>query len=175
MFAAYQVAIGAPFPVVSDRLTHLMNWGVLHGVSESAYEGGLETMLRVGPFGTTRGLSRLVRVHSLPPVRRDGEVTVALRWEASGVTGDLFPVLDAQLTLTADGADRSRLELIGSYRPPLGRAGEALDRAIMSRVAEATIRSLLEQAAAILANPPEPQANPDATLSWRPLASPEES
>jgi hypothetical protein len=174
MFAAYQVAIDAPYHVVSDRLNHLMNWSVLHGVSEAAYEGGLETLLRVGPFGATRGLSRLVRVHSLKPVRRNGETTVALRWEATGVTGDLFPVLDAQLTLAPDGEHRSRLELVGSYRPPLGPAGTILDRAIMGRVAEATIRTLLEQAVAVLANPAE-ATDPQTAPSWRPLPNPEES
>jgi hypothetical protein len=173
MFAAHQVAIDAPYDVVCDHLNHLLNWGVLHGVSEVAYEGGLETMLRVGPFGATWGLSRLVRVHSLKPIRRDGETTVALRWEATGVTGDLFPVLDAQLTLAPDGEQRSRLELVGSYRPPLGPAGAALDRAIMGRVAEATIRTLLERAAAVLADPAE-AANPQTAPSWRPLPNPEE-
>jgi hypothetical protein len=174
MFAAYEVAIDAPYDVVRVRLNHLMNWGVLHGVSEAAYEGGLETMLRVGPYGAIRGLSRLVRVHSLKPVRRNGETTVALRWEATGVTGDLFPVLDAQLTLAPDGAARSRLELVGSYRPPLGPAGAALDRAIMGRVAEATIRTLVERAAAVLANPAE-AADPQTGPSWRPIPNPEES
>jgi hypothetical protein len=175
MFAAYRITIDAPYRVVTDRLTHLMNWGVLHGVSEAAYEGGLETILRVGPFGATRGLSRLVRVHSLQPVTGDGDTTVALRWEATGVTGDLFPVLDAQLTLTPDGEDRCHLELVGSYRPPLGPAGVALDRAIMGRVAEATIRTLLEKAAAVLANPAEAAPDPQPMPSWRPLPNPEES
>lgn len=90
-------------------------------------------------------------------------MTVSLRWEATGASGELFPVLDADLVLSAEGHDRSRLELVGSYRPPLGRAGAVLDRAVMNRVAAATIRSLLEEAAAAIVDPaPLPVPESDA-------------
>ncbi len=46
------------------------------------------------------------------------------------------------------------LTLAGSYRPPLGSLGEVLDRAILHRVAAATIRSFLAQVAAQLADQP---------------------
>ena len=45
---------------------------------------------------------------------------LALRWEATGAGGRLFPVLDADLTLAPDG-EGTVLPLAGSYRPPLGR------------------------------------------------------
>ena len=176
MFAAHDVTIDAPYHEVSGRLTHLLNRDGLHAVSEAAYEGGLEFTLRVGPFGEVRGLSRLVRVRTLRPIHRDDRMTVSLRWEATGPTGELFPVLDAELVLTPASEDRSRLELVGSYRPPLGRAGMVLDRVIMGRVADATIRSLLEQTAAELQSP-EPDSPPQtgSARSWRPLAIPEET
>lgn len=154
MFAIHEITLDAPYQVVSERLAHLVDWGTLHGVSEAVYEGGLDTVMRVGPFGATRGLSKLVRVHALEPVRRDGKTTVSLRWEATGMAGGLFPVLDADLTLTPDGANRAHLELVGGYRPPLGPTGAALDRAIMGRIADATIRSLLERVAAAITDPP---------------------
>lgn len=73
-----------------------------------------------------------------------------------GLTGQLFPALDAELTLSPDGEHRSRLRLVGSYRPPLSRVGEVLDRTIMLQVAEATIRALLERSAeALTAAQPE--------------------
>ena len=40
------------------------------------------------------------------------------------------------------------LTMAGSYRPPLGAVGEVLDRAILRRVAAATIRSFVAQVAA---------------------------
>jgi hypothetical protein len=175
VFAAHRITIDAPYAVVSARLTHLLNWGVLRGVSQIAFDGGLESTARVGPLGATWGLSRLVRVRTLPPVRQPDRTTIGLRWEAAGVTGDLFPVLDAELTLTPDGQTRTRLELVGSYRPPLGRAGMTLDRAIMGRVAAATISSFLEQAGAVLADPsPQAQADHTPEPSWAPTISPDE-
>jgi len=38
--------------------------------------------------------------------------------------------------------------MAGSYRPPLGSLGQALDRAILHRVAAATIRRFVVQVAA---------------------------
>lgn len=175
MFAVHEITLDTSYQVVSGRLAHLINWGALHGVSEAVYERGLDTVIRVGPFGATRGLSKLVRVHALDPVRHDGKTTVSLRWEATGMAGELFPVLDADLTLTPEGEDRSRLKLVGSYRPPLGRTGAALDTAIMGRVAEATIRALLERVAAAITDPArDPQPSSGATPLWRPVAEPDE-
>jgi hypothetical protein len=115
-------------------------------------------------------------VSTLEPIRRDETTSIALRWEATGVTGELFPALDAQLTLSSGGKNRSRLKLVGSYRPPLGRLGELLDRAVMAQVAEATIRSLLERAAAALtaAHPP-PDTKPGPVARWLPLPDPDQA
>ena len=176
MFAAQEATVGVRYEVAAARLVHLINWGALHGVSEAAYEGGLEAVLRVGPFGGARGLSKLVRVRVLDPVRRGATMTVSLRWEATGVAGELFPVLDADLVLMREGDDRSRLALVGCYRPPFGRAGAALDRAIMGRIATATIRSLLDRVAAAVADPaPNPQPDVDTAPRWRPVAEPGQS
>ena len=58
---------------------------------------------------------------------------------------------DADLILARYGDDNVQLGVSGSYRPPWGRA--ALDRALMKRVAAATIRSLLENLARTIADP----------------------
>jgi hypothetical protein len=167
VFVVHEVTLDARYETAAARLVHLINWGVLHGVSEAAYEGGLEVLVRVGPFGGARGLSKLVRVRALDPVRRGGTMTVSLRWDATGSAGELFPMLDADLVLAPDGADRSRLRLTGSYRPPFGRAGAALDRAIMGRVAAATVRLFLERIVAAVAEPaPEPRPGADAEPGW---------
>jgi hypothetical protein len=85
-------------------------------------------------------------------------------------------VLDADLILTPDGDDRSRLKLVGSYRPPLGRAGAVLDIMIMRQVAAATIRSLLERLAATVVEPaPNRYPGADTTPRWRLVTEPGES
>jgi hypothetical protein len=148
----------------------------MQGVSEVAYAGGLELSARVGPFGGVPGLSKLVRVRTLEPVRLPERTMIGLRWEATGLTGELFPVLDAELILTPVGAGSSRLELMGSYRPPLGRVGLVLDKVVMERVAEATIRSLVERIAEVLAaEQPATQPEPGSGRLGFPVVNPEES
>jgi hypothetical protein len=62
--------------------------------------------------------------------------------------GGLFPVLDADLTLAPAREQGSVLSMAGVYRPPLGALGQALDRAVLRRVAVATIRRFVAQVAA---------------------------
>jgi hypothetical protein len=45
------------------------------------------------------------------------------------------------------------LTLNGCYRPPLGRLGSGLDRAVLHRIAAATIRALLRGIAGMLTEP----------------------
>ena len=170
MFAVHEVTVAARFEVAAGRLAHFVNHGALHSASEAAYEGGMDVGLRVGPFGGIRGLSKLVHVRFADPIARNGSLTVAVRWEAAGTAGELFPVLDADLALTGDGDERTRLRLDGSYRPPLGRAGAALDRVALSRIAVATIRSLTESVAEAIADPvPEPRPNGEPAARWWPV------
>jgi hypothetical protein len=147
MFASHQVVLDMTFDRARARLAMLGNGGGLREPSERAYAEGLDGLIRVGPFGPLLGASKLVRVQLLEPVPRDDTVVLPLRWEATGATGRLFPVLDADLVLTGDGAECSTLALTGAYRPPLGGVGAALDRALLNRAAAATIRSLLSQIA----------------------------
>ena len=59
-------------------------------------------------------------------------------------------VLDADLTLAPAGENAALLTLAGAYRPPLGNRGAELDRLLLDRVADATIRHFLDRVAAAL-------------------------
>lgn len=173
MFATYEVTVEARFEIAAVRLTNFVKRGALRAASEAAYEGSMDMDmgLRVGPFGEVRGLSKLVSVRFAELARRDGSLTVPLRWEAAGMAGELFPMLDADLTLTDGGDNRTRVRLDGSYRPPLGRAGAMLDRAAMGRLAMATIRSLVETVADAVADPaPELEPGREAAPPWWPAS-----
>ncbi|MGE5829532.1 MAG: hypothetical protein ACM30G_14400, partial [Micromonosporaceae bacterium] len=112
MFASHEVVLDTGFEVAWPRLLHLINRGALHSGSQTAFDGGQQALVRIGPFGRASGISKLVRVRMLEPVCRSTTMTVSLRWEATGASGELFPVLDADLVLSADGQDRSRLGLV---------------------------------------------------------------
>ncbi len=152
MFLASERTLDVPCHAARARLVNLVNGGGLNRASHTAYQKGLKALIRVGPLGDLPGTSKLVEVRFVEPVERDGVTTTGLRWEATGATAGLFPVLDANITLSPDG-DRTRLRLAGAYRPPLGRLGAGLDKAILHRIAAATIRALLTDVASALATP----------------------
>jgi len=151
MFADQAVPLDLDFPVARARFLPLIHAGRLEGMSRDAYADGLAGQIRVGPFGGVPGMSKLVQVSLLDPVPREDRVLVPMRWEATGLMGRLFPVLDANLMLAADDQGRAVLRIAGVYRPPLAGLGEELDQIVLRRVASATIRSLLRRIAALLA------------------------
>ena len=175
MFVAEEVTVEAGFDDALARLTHLINHGGLDTPSERAYRDGLTALMRVGPFGDAVGVSKLVRVQWLEPVRRGITLTVPMRWEATGRAGQLFPLLDADLTVVKHGEDQVLVGLTGSYRPPLGHAGQTIDRVIMRGVATATVHSLLAGVAEHIKD-----ASAQSSLGelpdqhWRPLTYPQE-
>ena len=142
MFVGDEVRLEVGFAVARERLTRISESGALFGPAADAYGPGLT---RVG----AAGLSKLARVQARELSWTDTTAGLALRWEATGPGGGLFPVLDADLRLAPDG-DGSVLTLAGAYRPPLGPLGQALDRALLHRVATATVRSFLVRVAAQL-------------------------
>jgi hypothetical protein len=52
--------------------------------------------------------------------------------------------------VTPEGEDAVMLTLAGVYRPPLRKLGAVLDRAVLSRVALATVRDFLDRLGAVI-------------------------
>jgi len=165
MFVSDQRLCPVSFGAARARLVNLAYGGRLSQVSAAAYQDGLDQLLRVGPFGDVPGLSRLVQAHFLDPVDRDGSVTIGMRWQVTGVTGRLFPALDADITLTPEGGQNTQVTLTGVYRSPLGALGAGLDRALLHHVATATIRSLLTHMGRALEGV-EPSADAAGSSLW---------
>jgi hypothetical protein len=167
VFIGDEVRVEVSLGAASTRIASLLSGLTLTTASRAAWSEGIA---RVGPAGPFPGLSKLVHVHVTEPVRRGAVLVLALRWEATGAGGRLFPVLDADLTLIPDGDDATLIGLQGVYRPPAGSAGQLLDRVILHRVAAATVRSFLSSVAAVLADPSPGQAagdsHNDPPLTW---------
>ena len=156
MFVGDEVWLDVSFAIVRERLTQLSESGALFEPSQDAYTG----LARVG----VGGLSKLVRVQVRELSWTDRSAGLALRWEAAGPGGGLFPVLDADLRLDALG-EGTVLTMAGSYRPPLGSLGEALDQAILHRIAAATVRGFLARVAAQITGQPAPVPGAPPPLS----------
>lgn len=168
VFIAAQRILNLPCPAARARLVKLIEGGGLNRASRTAYQDGLQAVIRVGPLGDVPGASKLVSVRFLEPIERDGVTTMGLRWEATGATAGLFPVLDANLTLTPEGDDRTQLTCTGTYRAPLGRFGAALDRALLHHLATTTISALLTGLATAITHPATAAGtHPDPALSPR--------
>jgi len=143
--------VALPFSLADARLSEFLAGQGLCGASNNAYEAGLrEFPLQVGPVGAVSGLSKRVHVYVLPPRSTPAGTTVPFRWLATGVTGQLFPALDADLDLSPEGPEASRLLINARYEPPLGAVGAKIDRILLGRVADSTIRELLRRIEAIL-------------------------
>jgi hypothetical protein len=171
MFVAEDVTIGTGAREAQARFANLLRGSWLAETSQAACEGGIAGLLRVGPAGPVA--AKLVRVCFLDPVYRDDVMTVGLRWEAAGTAVGLFPVLDANISISPAGDDAAQLALAGSYRPPLGRLGAGLDRAIMHRVAAATMRCLLQSVAEALVSPALAGRSVErASPGWQPAPEP---
>ena len=69
------------------------------------------------------------------------------------------PGCDANLELGSLGGDRTQLAISARYRPPLGAIGRAVDRVLLHRVAEATVKDFLDQVGAAITD--QARANAD--------------
>jgi hypothetical protein len=153
VFVGDEVLLDVGFAAARARLANLPRGGSLLSVSEDAYGEEITGLARVGPLGSAPGVSRLVEVHARELAESDHTAGLALRWAAAGPGGGLFPALDADLTLRPAGEHATVLALVGTYRPPLGPLGAGLDRAILHRVAAATIRNFLNRVGDAIVRP----------------------
>jgi hypothetical protein len=144
MFVTEEMMIALPFGWAVAQLASTIESGRFGEVSDHAYAAGLAVLARAGPLGDVRGLAKTVQVRLPGPRERKTGVAYALRWEASGRAGGLFPVLDADLSLIRVDASRTRLAIIACYRSSPGTLSVQLDRLLLSRIARTTLRSLLD-------------------------------
>jgi hypothetical protein len=118
-------------------------------LAAAAMSEGEALRLRIGPLGDVPLLAKTVSVEVGEALRRDEVTVVPLTWKATTTPG-LFPVMSADLEVVALDAELTQLTLRGRYEPPLGAVGRRLDRLLMHRVAEASVRSFLGRLVATL-------------------------
>lgn len=143
MFARYFVEL----PVGSQRVEAALvaatadDW--LPGIARDANHRGDVLLAEVG-FGDDVRIARQVAIELGETVRMPTKTVVPMRWQATGAAG-LFPSLDADLEIAPLGSNRTQLAMSARYVPPLGAVGRAIDRTILFRVAEATLKDFLDR------------------------------
>jgi len=142
MFVYYFVHVEAPFRTVEPSTLAMV--GGLDDFAQQAYRDGEEIRARMGIGGEPPLLAKVVRIIAGRPLRGDHETALPLTWEATG-TPELFPKMEADLVIAALGPQLTQLSLRGNYRPPLGQIGRVLDRALLHRLAEASVKRFVDR------------------------------
>lgn len=142
MFVHYYTHVSVGMDEVESHLDHVR--GHLEDMADAAYRDGEDLYARVGPSHV--GYAKRVRLEiGMPELRRAGLV-YPLTWTASGARA-LFPKLTANLVISHVGRERTKLTLEGTYEPPLGPIGWAVDRVLLRNVAEATVQDWVDRIA----------------------------
>jgi hypothetical protein len=144
MFIRYFLELHLPFGEVERALlADPASW--LPGMAIEAEEQGERLLVDVGfQVGDDRRIDREIQIEVGEPVSVPSTMMLPITWKAKHGAG-AFPQLDADIEIGALGAERTQLSMSARYRPPLGMIGRALDRALMHRVAEATVKDFLDR------------------------------
>jgi len=90
------------------------------GASRATVHGGL------GAFDFTADVDVEIGPMDDTPVAGKASLRVPVEWRAARATA-AFPVMHAELAIYPLGDKESEVELVGSYEPPLGPLGKAID------------------------------------------------
>jgi hypothetical protein len=154
MFVRYYVELPLPSDQVEAGLLDApIDWlSALAGEADRRGDG-LFAEVGVGPLGPRLG--RRVTVSVGAPARFPTKTLLPFTWRPTSGNG-LLPDLDGDIELGPLGPGRTQLALSARYRPPLGTLGRAVDRVLLHRVAEATVKDFLDRLADALTRPPQP-------------------
>jgi hypothetical protein len=150
VFTSDEILVDVGFEAARGRLRCLAGDGVLLGAAEYAYGAGITGLVQEA--GPAAGMSRLAGVQPGDLTEKVDCARLGLRWEAIGPDGDIYPALDANLTLTPTGEATTLLALTGVYRLA-DPAYVGLDPAIVHCFAAVTIRSFIARLACALIHP----------------------
>ena len=143
MFVRYYLDIAAPFTDVEAAvLDDPGTW--VPGLFRAAEDRGQHLLAEVGFAVDTRRIDTTGRDRDsarLSGPVEDRAADEVARDEARG----LIPALDADVEVASLGPDRTQLSISARYRAPMGAVGRMLDRALLHRVAEATVKDFLDR------------------------------
>jgi hypothetical protein len=122
---------------------------LIPSIATFADERGQHLLSDVGFEIDGHRVSKHVEIDVGKPVVNAGRTWIPIFWRATGPS-TLFPVLEAELELAPLGSNLTQLSLSGRYQPPLGLVGRTIDKALLSRVAEATIKDFLDRLASAI-------------------------
>jgi len=148
IFIRYYVELPYPRAALEGALLSVPE-SLIPRIAAVADDRGQRLMAEVGFALDGLRVSKNVEIEVGKPVASAGRSWIAIAWRATGPMG-LFPVMDAELELASLGPQLTQLSLSGRYQPPMGFVGRTIDRALLSRVAEATIKDFVDRLASAI-------------------------
>ena len=134
MFIRYYLELAVPFEAVERALLdEPATW--VPGMALDAEAGGQRLLAEVG-FE--------VEIEIGKPYVIPAKTMLPITWRATAA-GRIFPQLEADIEIAPLGVSRTQLSISARYRPPLGPVGRVLDKALLHRVAEATVKDFLDR------------------------------
>ena len=163
MFVRYYLELPLPFEEVEEAILRSPpDW--IPGVALEAEARGELLLAEVGFGPSTHRLEKQVQIELGKPFRLASKTVRPMEWRATGAES-LFPSLEADLEVAAMGGIRTQLSLNARYRPPLGPVGKVIDKTLLHRVAEATIKDFLDRLGDTLTAPSADPHGPQPALS----------
>lgn len=157
MFIRESAPLRAPFDSCRQALLDAPSTWMPNLAGELARPDG-ELTARLGFSVLGVGVTKQVAIQLGEPESGRDWIRVPVRWEAHPIA-EAFPVFEGFISLAPVDAETSKLQVTGTYEPPLGRVGASADELLMRRAAKATVRRLVrELSAALLRHAPEPAA-----------------
>jgi hypothetical protein len=151
MFARYFIEL----PLDAEQVERGLTGGPsdeVPGFARAATHYGDRLLADVG-FGEETRIERPVVIEFGPPVRLASRTLIPMHWTPTG-PGGIFPALDADIEIATLSPGTTQLGVSARYVPPLGMLGRVIDRVVLFRVAESTLKDFLDRVgAALLALP----------------------
>jgi len=143
MFVRYFAELPFPLETVEEMLLRSPE-GWIPGLAHHA-EGVGEQLLVDSGFGSAgrRAPERMV-VEIREPVRLASRTILPMTWRASESDAP-YPEAEADIEVASLG-QITQLSVSARYRPPAGTAGRTVDRMLLHRVVEATVKDFVDRA-----------------------------
>ncbi|HET7506559.1 MAG TPA: hypothetical protein VFK02_36315 [Kofleriaceae bacterium] len=135
-----------------------------HSAATRVRDLGAELRYRIGALEISTDVE--IEVVEVPGARSPDDrpaTRLDLTWRSRRRPG-LFPEMAASLWAYALAPRETQIELVGSYDPPLGLLGEAIDAVAMHRIAEATVQRFVSDLASFLRTELPQQPGPGSTF-----------
>lgn len=144
MFIRYYLELAVPFEAVERALLdEPATW--VPGMALDAEAGGQRLLAEVGfEVDAARRVDKEVEIEIGKPYVIPAKTMLPITWRATAA-GRIFPQLEADIEIAPLGVSRTQLSISARYRPPLGPVGRVLDKALLHRVAEATVKDFLDR------------------------------